>query len=87
MKTKRLLCPQRLRTVPHQFSWIGRRLLREGHIARPGKTHLATALGYAACQHGYSATAFQVISQRYERGSIVFRRPRSTSSSHRDDHN
>jgi hypothetical protein len=57
MKTKRLLCPQRLRTVPQQFSWIGRRLVRESHIARPGKTHLATALGHAACQHGYSATA------------------------------
>ena len=31
MKTKRLLCPQRLRTVPHQFSWIDQRLVREGH--------------------------------------------------------
>jgi hypothetical protein len=36
MKTKRLLCPQRLRTVPHQFSWIDQRLVREGHIARCG---------------------------------------------------
>ena len=38
MKTKRLLCPQRLRTVPHQFSWIDQRLVREGHIARCGGT-------------------------------------------------
>lgn len=38
MKTKRLLCPQRLRRVPHQFSWIDRRLVREGHIARCGGT-------------------------------------------------
>src|ERR1700704_7016114 len=36
MKTKRLLCPQRLRTVPHQFIWIDQRLVREGHIARCG---------------------------------------------------
>src|ERR1700732_1892995 len=36
MKTKRLLCPQRLRTVPHQFSWIDQRLVREGHISRCG---------------------------------------------------
>jgi len=36
MKTKRLLCPQRLRQVPHQFSWIDQRLVREGHIARCG---------------------------------------------------
>jgi hypothetical protein len=33
---KRLLCPQRLRHVPHQFSWIDQRLLRDGHIARCG---------------------------------------------------
>jgi hypothetical protein len=38
MKTKRLLCPQRLRTVPHQFSWIDQRLVREGHITRCGGT-------------------------------------------------
>jgi hypothetical protein len=36
MKTKHLLCPQRLRRVPHQFSWIDPRLVREGHIARCG---------------------------------------------------
>jgi hypothetical protein len=34
MKTKRLLCPERLRQVPRQFSWIDQRLVREGHIAR-----------------------------------------------------
>jgi hypothetical protein len=33
---KRLLCPQRLRHVPRQFSWIDQRLLRDGHIARCG---------------------------------------------------
>ena len=33
---KRLLCPQRLRHVPRQFSWIDHRLLRDGHIARCG---------------------------------------------------
>jgi hypothetical protein len=38
MKTKRLLCPQRLRTVPRQFSWIDQRLVREGHIVRCGGT-------------------------------------------------
>lgn len=36
MKTKHLLCPPRLRRVPHQFSWIDQRLVREGHIARCG---------------------------------------------------
>jgi len=36
MKTKRLLCPERLRRVPHQFSWIDQRLVRDGHIRRCG---------------------------------------------------
>ena len=36
MKTKHLLCPQRLRRVPHQFSWIDQRLVRDGHITRCG---------------------------------------------------
>lgn len=36
MKTKRLLCPQRVRRVPHQFSWIDQRLVRDGHISRCG---------------------------------------------------
>ena len=32
---------RRLRHVPHQFSWIDQRLVREGHIARCGPTALA----------------------------------------------
>ena len=39
-----------------------------------GKTHLATALGYAACQHVNGDAA------------VPSRRPRSASSSRRDDH-
>ena len=44
MKTKRLLCPERLRHVPHRFSWIDQRLVREGHIARCGSQGLALYL-------------------------------------------
>ena len=44
MKTKRVLCPERLRRVPHQFSWIDQRLVREGHIARCGAQGLALYL-------------------------------------------
>ena len=29
---KRVLCPQRLRRVPEQFSWIDHRLVRDRHI-------------------------------------------------------
>lgn len=39
---KRVLCPQRLRKVPPQFSWIDHRLVRERHIA--GKSAEALAL-------------------------------------------
>jgi hypothetical protein len=44
MKTKRILSPERLRRVPHQFSWIDQRLVREGHIARCGAQGLALYL-------------------------------------------
>ena len=44
MKTKRVLCPQRLRHVPRQFSWIDQRLVREGYIARCGSQALALYL-------------------------------------------
>ena len=33
---KHVLCPQRLRRVPRQFSWIDQRLVRDGHIGRLG---------------------------------------------------
>ena len=39
---KRVLCPQRLRKVPEQFSWVDHRLVRDRHIA--GKSAEALAL-------------------------------------------
>ena len=39
---KRVLCPQRLRRVPEQFSWIDHRLVRDRHIA--GRSAGALAL-------------------------------------------
>ena len=39
---KRVLCPQRLRQVPPQFSWIDHRLVRDRHIA--GRSANALAL-------------------------------------------
>jgi hypothetical protein len=32
--TKRVLCEQRLRHIPAQFSWIDQRLVFQGHLAR-----------------------------------------------------
>jgi hypothetical protein len=32
MVTKRILCAERLRRVPTQFSWVDRRLVRDKHI-------------------------------------------------------
>jgi len=34
MSIKRLLCPERLRRPPRQFSWIDQRLVRDKHIGR-----------------------------------------------------
>ena len=34
MTIKRLLCPERIRQIPAQFSWVDHRLVRERHIER-----------------------------------------------------
>ena len=34
MAIKRLICPERVRKVPAQFSWVDHRLVRERHIER-----------------------------------------------------
>ncbi len=47
MKTKPVLCPERLRRVPRQFSWIDQRLVRDGHIR--GRTPDALALYLFLC--------------------------------------
>lgn len=47
MKDKPVLCPQRLRHVPRQFSWIDQRLVRDGHIR--GRTAEALALYLLLC--------------------------------------
>lgn len=41
---KRVLCPQRLRQVPSQFSWIDHRLVRDRHISRCSADALALYL-------------------------------------------
>jgi hypothetical protein len=43
MVQKRLLCPEKVRKIPKQFSWIDQRLVREGHIER--LSHRADARG------------------------------------------
>ena len=44
MSIKRVLCPQRLRQVPSQFSWIDHRLVRDRHICRRSPQALALYL-------------------------------------------
>src|ERR1035437_2166553 len=34
MTIKRVLCPERIRQIPAQFSWVDHRLIRERHIER-----------------------------------------------------
>lgn len=47
MKTKPILCPERLRHVPRQFSWIDQRLVRDCHIQ--GRSLEALALYLLLC--------------------------------------
>ena len=42
MVEKRILCPERLRRVPKQFSWVDHRLVRDKHIC--GLRHESLAL-------------------------------------------
>lgn len=44
MTRKRLICPQRLRTPPTQFSWVDHRLVRDGYIEQCDPTALALYL-------------------------------------------
>ena len=44
MKNKILPCPERLRHVPRQFSWIDQRLVRNRHIQGPTPRALALYL-------------------------------------------
>jgi len=44
MKIKTLPCPERLRHVPRQFSWIDQRLVRNRHIQGPTPRALALYL-------------------------------------------
>ena len=44
MKNKTLPCPERLRHVPRQFSWIDQRLIRNRHIQGPSPRALALYL-------------------------------------------
>jgi hypothetical protein len=41
---KRVLCPERLRKVPSQFSWVDQRLVRQRHIERCNHASLALYL-------------------------------------------
>jgi len=44
MKRKRIICPQRLRRVPKQFSWVDHRLVSKGYIQRSSREALALYL-------------------------------------------
>ncbi len=49
---KRVLCRQRLRQVPPQFSWIDHRLVRDKHIRGPSADALALYLFLVAVCDG-----------------------------------
>lgn len=56
MTIKRVLCPERVRQIPAQFSWVDQRLVRERHIERcdPPAAALYLFLITVADAHGLS---------------------------------
>lgn len=48
MIKKRIICPERVRRIPKQFSWIDHRLIRDGYIHRCKTEELALYLFLAA---------------------------------------
>jgi len=79
MITKCLLCPERVRRVPAQFSWLDHRLVRDGHIKRCGPEALALYLllvtvGDADGMSYYSDTAVARLLSVDERGVCKARR-------------
>jgi hypothetical protein len=70
MKRKHPICPNRIRTIPEQFSWLDHRLVRDRHIEHI--THEAAALYLflvtVADSHGLSYYADHSICQRLDMG-------------------
>jgi len=68
MVEKQLICPQRIRTIPKQFSWLDHRLVSDHHIERC--SHSAAALYLflvtVADAQGLSYYSEQAISQRLD---------------------
>ena len=67
MIVKRLLCPERVRRVPEQFSWVDHRLVRDKHIGRCGPEALAAVARnrhelIAAGLIAYQKPLYQVLS-------------------------
>jgi hypothetical protein len=56
MTLKRVLCPERLRQIPAQFSWVDHRLVRERYIERCDPPALALYLFLVTVgdEHGLS---------------------------------
>jgi len=68
MVEKHLICPQRIRKIPKQFSWLDHRLVRDHYIDRC--SHSAAALYLflvtVADAQGLSYYSDRVISQRLD---------------------
>ena len=68
MVQKHLICPQRIRKIPKQFSWLDHRLVRDHYIDRC--SHSAAALYLflvtVADAQGLSYYSDRVISQRLD---------------------
>lgn len=70
MTIKRVLCPERMRTIPAQFSWVDHRLVREPYLDRcdPPAAALYLFLVTVADAQGLSYYSDAVLGRRLSIG-------------------
>ena len=75
---KRVLCPQRLRRVPQQFSWLDHRLVRDRHIAGRSAPALALYLFLVTVADGQGLSYYsdQTISRLLPLDAVALARAR-----------
>jgi hypothetical protein len=79
MRQKHLICPERARRVPEQFSWLDHRLVRDRHIERCSHPSLALYLFLVTVgdQQGLSYYSDHSVSNRLTMDVSILSRARN----------
>lgn len=79
MTQKHLICPEKIRRVPKQFSWLDHRLVRDHYIERCGHPSLVLYLFLVTVgdQQGLSYYSDRSVSNRLNMDSSVLRQARN----------